>query len=85
MKIAKVTPTKTDLSVPLGNLKAGDVFRFAFLTFDEALKEDAFYLVMEAPEKKDGTMVVNLSDGRSMLRDKEHRVVRHNTQLNIFD
>jgi hypothetical protein len=71
-----------DNTVQLGSLKGGDVFRFAHLSYADAIKEDAFYTVLDAPEKQ-GVLIANPKDGKCLLRDKEHRVVRHNAVLNV--
>ena len=61
---------------PLGNLKSGDVFRFSHIPFDDAISEKAFWLVVaDSSEKR--VSIVNVFDGQRMIRDQEHRVVRH--------
>jgi hypothetical protein len=80
MKLMKAQPNNQEPTVSLGNLKGGAVFRFAHLSFDEAIKEDAFYMVAEAPEKS-GVVIINLADGKQMMRDKDHRVIEHKAAL----
>jgi len=74
---------KTDEhAVSLGALKGGDVFRFAHISAADALKEDAFYLVLDAPEK-DGVLIANTLDGKVMKRDRDHRVVSHEAEVHV--
>lgn len=82
MKITKATPSK-EPSIPLGEIKAGECFRFAHDTFEEALKCDSFFMRVDAPEFRDGVEIVNLSDGKKMKRDSDHRVIRHKCNLQI--
>ena len=71
-----------EATTSLGSLKGGDVFRFAHITYTNALKEDAFYTVLDAPEKQ-GVLIANPKDGKCLVRDAEHRVVRHNAVLRV--
>jgi hypothetical protein len=82
MKIntVKTTPDETK---SLGQIKAGEVFRFAYLSLTDALTENAFYMVIDAPEAKGGVLVVNIYDGKQLKRDKDHRVIGHNVSMNL--
>jgi hypothetical protein len=83
MELAQHIENKEEKGISLGSTKSGQVFRFAFLSFEEALKEDAFFMVVEAPEKQ-GILVVNLKDGKQILRDKDHRVIIHEAKLSLI-
>jgi len=74
--------TKEDKTATLGSLKGGDVFRFSHINASEALAENAYYLVVTSPDKQ-GVLIANLFDGQCLLRDKEHRVIAHETVLSI--
>ena len=82
MKIntVKTTPDETRA---LSQIKAGEVFRFAYLPLTDALTENAFYMVVDAPENKGGVLVVNIHDGKQLKRDNDHRVVHHNVSMNV--
>ena len=73
---------KKESGVKLGSLIGGDVFRFAHLSYAEAIREDAFFIVMDAPEKS-GVLIANPRDGKQLLRDADHRVIQHNAVLNV--
>ena len=81
MKLKSKTARK-DKTISLGSLKGGDVFRFSHITATEAMAENAFYIVVTSPDKQ-GVLIANLSDGQCLLRDKEHRIIAHETVLNI--
>lgn len=68
----------------LGSLKGGDCFRFAHISFADALTESLFYVVIDAPEK-DRVMVANPANGERLLRDKEHRVVKHKATFSVHN
>lgn len=82
MNITKAQTNTIEQTVALGSVSAGAVFRYAHLSFTTAIKEDAFYMVMKQPEKK-GISTINLHDGLVIVRDPDHRVVVHNTNLAI--
>ena len=65
------------------NIKPGGVFRLAHIPLIEALKENAFYMVLDAPEIKNGILVANINDGKQMKRDADHRVIEHNAKMNL--
>lgn len=73
-----------EATVSLNQVKNGEVFRFAFLSFTNAIKEDAFYIKIQAPSEK-GISIINLKDGTQLKRDSDHRVVIHHTTLAITE
>ncbi len=80
----KEAEIKTELAtVPLSSLSGGDVFRFASDSFEDALKADLFFMRLEAPELKEQVKIANLKDGKQVVRDGIHRVVKHESALRI--
>lgn len=84
MDIIKANITQEEPTQALGGVIIGQVFRFAFLSFTDALKEDAFYMVIQTPEKK-GVSIVNLKDGGILIRDPDHRVIVHQTTISVIE
>lgn len=82
MKFETKTPTM-DTSMHLGNMPSGDVFHFDTLSFQQALKEDAFYMVIQGG-KEGRVKVVCLIDGLVQEFDKTHRV-QSQTVTMVFD
>lgn len=82
MDLQKAYTNNTEVTTPLNSLLAGDVFRYAHISFIDALREDAFYMVTKQPEKR-GIGVVNVKDGLVAVRDPDHRVIHHQVTLNI--
>ena len=82
MKINTVQETPS-VERALSNIKAGGVFRFSHIPLTEALKENAFYMVLDAPECKNGVLVANIYDGKQLKRDAEHRVIEHQVSMNL--
>ena len=74
-----------DLSEPLGNVNSGTVFRFATDSFDQCVEEKSFFMVVKAPEVKDRIEIVNIFDGLKLVRDKEHRVLKHDATVRIIE
>jgi len=68
--------------VALGNLKGGEVFRFAHIPFYDAMKEDAFYMVLD-PHDHGKVLIANIADGLLLKRDTEHRVMTHLATLSV--
>lgn len=71
--------------VELKQLKPGDPFFYAVLSFHEACENTDFWMKVDAPEIKGRVRVVNLSDGRQQERDEDHRVIRVTASLSVED
>ena len=84
MKITKANPKTPESTIALRDTKSGDVIRFSHDSFEAAIKSDSFFMRIEMPELKgDRFRLINISDGKSIERDGEHRVIVHNTLLHI--
>jgi hypothetical protein len=70
-------------AIALKDTKAGDVIRFSFDALEEAIQESNLYLRIDAPEAKDRVRLVNLSDGKQLERDGDHRVFVHKIAIYI--
>jgi len=67
-------------TINLGDANQRDVVRFATVSYEDALKEGAFYMVTSAIVK-DGVKLVCLADGLELVRDTSHRVMVHSAKL----
>lgn len=84
MKVQKAATQETVQTVPLKTVKPGSCFRFAHDSLEDAFKEDLFYLKVDAPEvQKERVRFVNLSDGKQLERDGDHRVIVHECSLHL--
>lgn len=82
MEITNHNPAPQEPTTSLGALSQGQVFRFACMTYGEALDQGAFYMkLMSSAPKGDGAYIVCLKDGNCLIRDTDHRVVVHKSQL----
>ena len=83
MKIEKesmpVVPGK-----PLKNLKPGDVFRFSIMDYDEAVQENAIFMVVSG-SKDSRIQIVNLFDGLLLVRDDCHLVNQMDARMVITE
>lgn len=61
----------------------GECIRFAVDSFEEALQADLFWIRVDAPEAKDRIRLINSKDGKQIEKDGDHRVIVHNTSLQI--
>ena len=82
MKINTVKTENKNIKA-LSAVKAGGVFRLAHIPLTEAIKENAFYMVLDAPECKGGMLVANIFDGKQMKRDSDHRVIEERVSMNL--
>lgn len=73
IKIKRKQPSVKLKTSALGNIAATEMFHFASLTFDEAMNEKAFYMVIQGG-KDSRQKIVCLADGLVMERDDSHRV-----------
>lgn len=84
MKIQKAKPEIPITDIPLSSVGCGQVFRFSNYTFEEALAANAFYMKLDSPEAdKTRCKIANIADGKCLIRDESHRVIIHETILNI--
>lgn len=83
MKLQKAKHDYVEPTIALKNTKPGDCIRFAHDSIEDAFKADLFYMRLEAPEAKDRARLVNLSDGKQIERDGDHRVIVHNCSLHL--
>jgi len=73
--------------VPLSDVAAGKVIRYARVSFADAMKENAFYMVVEDPSgaNKEARVSLQPVDGKVRLsRDGDHQVVVHEVELSIL-
>ena len=81
MEPQKYAPKTEEITVPLSSVNAGEVFRFAYDGFEDAVKDDLFFMRVEAPRLKDRVRIVNMKGGQPIERDPTHRVVKHDMTL----
>lgn len=82
MKINTVQTTLNE-SKALSAINPGDVFRMAHISLTDALNENAFYMVLDAPEVKGGVLVANIFDGKQIKRDSDHRVIEQKVSMSL--
>jgi hypothetical protein len=68
----------------LDGLPPGRVFRYHWMTYEDALREEEFYMVLQEPSKADRVMVANTSTGMVKMHDKELRVYEHTAICGMF-
>jgi len=83
MKITKAKPNKKELTISLKSAECGDCIRFEHDSFEDALKSDLFWIIIEAPEARGRVRLVNLSDGKQLERDDSHRVIVEKSTLHL--
>jgi len=83
MKAIKQKNEAVEPTLPLSSIRAGEVFRFAHDSFEDALKSDLFFMRLDSPELKDAAKIVNLADGKMLVRDLIHRVITHDAVIKI--
>ena len=67
-------------TIKLSSLQGGNVFHFANISFDDALKEDAVDIVVSGG--KDGRIqIAAIKDGLLLQRDECHKVCTLNTTM----
>ena len=72
------TPVPT---IALKNVRPGEPVRFEHDSVQDALKSDLFFLKLDTPELKERCRLVNLSDGKVIERDWDHRMVVQKASL----
>jgi hypothetical protein len=87
MKIVKANPeNKQEKSVKLSELAEGDVFRFAEVSFEDALTEkdeETFYMKISSSKAPEQVRMVSL-DGKLVLdRDADRRVIKHEVTVAV--
>ena len=86
MIIQKFQTEDKEPTIQLKDSKPGvDIIRFANDSFEEAIKSDLFFIRIDDPNIKDGRVkIVNLKDGKELIRDGDHKIVIHKGILNIL-
>jgi len=84
IKLVRAEKEEVEATVPLDSLNAGKVFRFANVSYNDAMKEGLFFMVEKAPEQKKGIAVVDFG-GNRLVRDGCHRVVEHNVKIQVIE
>jgi len=72
----------SETGVALSKLNPGDVCRFHHVSFEDAIKEDLFYMLTDVVED-DRQELVNVANGVRIRRDTSHRVIKHHTRIGI--
>ena len=85
MKTIKAKDNEGELTIPLKSTTPGDCIRFAHDSIEDAFKCDLFWMRIDAPEAKDRIRLVNLSDGKQLERDGDHRVIIHAAELHLTE
>jgi len=80
LNIEKRNKEKKQDTISLKNLKGGDVFHFANISFESALKEDAIYSVVSGG-KESRVQISCVADGLLLMRDDCHKVCQLNTTM----
>jgi len=84
MKLTTARPeAKPEPTISLNQTKPGDCIRFAHDTVEEAFKCDLFWMRLDAPEAKDRIRLVNLTHGKQIERDGDHRCIVHECELHL--
>lgn len=83
MKLKKASNKTAEPTVLLKNVMPGNCIRFAHDSFEDALRDDLFWMRVDTPELKDRARLVNLANGKQLERDGDHRVVVHNSVLHV--
>ncbi len=73
--------------VKLNSVKSGELVRFTEASFEQALEENAFYIVTENPSgPKDGRIYLTPLDGKTpVLRDGDRFVFTHGWEAVIAE
>lgn len=85
MKIIELikNPAK-ETAEPLDKMGVGQVFRFQHDSFEMALAEGCFFMVIDDQKKDNLTVPIISLDGKSFQRrDKEMRVIRHTATIAV--
>jgi len=87
-KIIKANPTETvEKEIKLAHVGAGNFFRFATTTFEEAMaNEDApgLFMVVTMPAPKTGRVTIVSIDGKSVQeKDDDHLVIVHPVTIQV--
>jgi len=84
IELQRVERDEVESTVPLDALSGGAVFRFATVSYTDAMKESLFYMVEKAPELKKGVAIVDFG-GNRLVRDGCHRVIEHDVKMQIIE
>lgn len=86
LSLKKLEKPTQEKKVKLGDVPKGqgNLVRFANIPFEEALKENAFYWVVEGPPTHKDLVTLMPVDGKAIvLRDTAHEVVVHEYEVQI--
>lgn len=79
MKI-EINETKKDKEpVLLKNVGNGEIVRFHYNSFEEAIKEDLFYYVLSNKDKR--VRLICLANAEEIERDEDWRVFKHEGKM----
>ena len=79
-----IADAKKERGVKLGDLSKGEVFHFAGSLINEAMEDDAIFIVADLlKEQIERVNILNLHDGLISTRDGSHRVIKLDAQLSI--
>ncbi len=74
----------TEAVLNLGQVAAGQLFRFAHISYEDALREELFYMPTKTTQKEGRVEIVNPENGEVLRRDDSQRVVLHTSVLSVF-
>ena len=72
-------------TMKLKNVQSGKCFRFANVTYEEAYKEELFYIRSMEPVKNNRCEIFNPMTGEKLIRDDVHTVIPHTFRFSVKD
>ena len=72
-------------TILLKNVQSGKCFRFANITYEEAYKEELFYIRSMEPSKNQRCEIFNPMTGEKLIRDDVHTVISHTFRFSVKD
>ena len=82
MKVTQNKPKeKAEKTTILKNVEKGSMIRFANISFEDALKEDLFYFVLSAKDKR--VKLLNLANVEEIERDETWEVCVHSAEMSV--
>ncbi len=87
-QVVKANPSgKMEKRTKLKDVGAGNVFRFAFVSFEQALAGEegaGFWQVVDTQPKKTGRVTIVSTDCKSLQeKDDDHEVIVHPAKLEV--
>lgn len=83
--MAVLLGTKAQKTVNLTDVGIGKVFRFASERFEDALRDNNFYMrIAQQPQKTDRVLCVSLNGQQEREFDGNHTVVVHEHDILIY-